>query len=133
MAFLRDELTDARKNAAVAQLAPIAAELGGSLAQLAIAWLMHDSKSIPILGARTAALLAALAIAGCGKQEAAADDQADEDHSADQDPAGERSQRAVGACMPLMHALCFYRCYSHGVSSRPCPRLFDADQIRQPV
>ncbi|MEK8051524.1 aldo/keto reductase [Ideonella sp. DXS22W] len=38
MAFLRDGLTDAAKNAAVAQLAPIAAELGGSTAQLAIAW-----------------------------------------------------------------------------------------------
>jgi aryl-alcohol dehydrogenase-like predicted oxidoreductase len=38
MAFLREELTDAKKNAAVAQLAPIAAELGGTLAQLAIAW-----------------------------------------------------------------------------------------------
>ena len=38
MAFLRDGLTDAAKNAAVAQLAPIAAELGGTLAQLAIAW-----------------------------------------------------------------------------------------------
>ncbi len=38
MAFLRDGLTDAAKNAAVAQLAPVAAELGGSTAQLAIAW-----------------------------------------------------------------------------------------------
>lgn len=38
MAFLRDGLTDAAKNAAVAKLAPIAAELGGSTAQLAIAW-----------------------------------------------------------------------------------------------
>jgi voltage-dependent potassium channel beta subunit len=38
MAFLRDGLTDAAKNAAVAQLEPIAAELGGSVAQLAIAW-----------------------------------------------------------------------------------------------
>jgi len=38
MAFLREELTDTKKNAAVAQLAPIAAELGGTLAQLAIAW-----------------------------------------------------------------------------------------------
>jgi voltage-dependent potassium channel beta subunit len=38
MAFLRDGLTDARRNAAVAQLEPIAAELGGTLAQLAIAW-----------------------------------------------------------------------------------------------
>ena len=38
MAFLRDGLTDAAKNAAVGQLEPIAAELGGTLAQLAIAW-----------------------------------------------------------------------------------------------
>jgi voltage-dependent potassium channel beta subunit len=38
MAFLRDGLTDAAKNAAVARLEPIAAELGGTVAQLAIAW-----------------------------------------------------------------------------------------------
>jgi hypothetical protein len=38
MAFLRDGLTDAAKNKAVAALAPIAAELGGTMAQLAIAW-----------------------------------------------------------------------------------------------
>jgi voltage-dependent potassium channel beta subunit len=38
MAFLRDGLLHAEKNAAVAQLAPIAAELGCTLAQLAIAW-----------------------------------------------------------------------------------------------
>lgn len=38
MAFLRDGLLDPAKNAAVAQLEPIAAELGGTLAQLAIAW-----------------------------------------------------------------------------------------------
>ena len=38
MAFLREGLTDAAKNAAIAQLAPLAAELGGTLAQLAIAW-----------------------------------------------------------------------------------------------
>lgn len=38
MAFLRDGLTHTARNAAVAQLEPIAAELGGSLAQLAIAW-----------------------------------------------------------------------------------------------
>ncbi|MBL0090576.1 MAG: aldo/keto reductase [Ideonella sp.] len=44
MAFLRDELTDAKKNAAVAQLAPIAAELGGTLAQLAIAWVTKNPR-----------------------------------------------------------------------------------------
>ena len=44
MAFLREELTDAKKNAAVAQLAPIAAELGGTLAQLAIAWITKNPR-----------------------------------------------------------------------------------------
>lgn len=38
MGFLRDGLTDAAKNAAVAELAPIARELGATTAQLAIAW-----------------------------------------------------------------------------------------------
>jgi voltage-dependent potassium channel beta subunit len=38
MAFLREQLTHAERNAALAQLEPIAAELGGTLAQLAIAW-----------------------------------------------------------------------------------------------
>ncbi len=38
MAWMRDRLTDAQKNAAVAQLQPIAAALGGNVAQLAIAW-----------------------------------------------------------------------------------------------
>ncbi len=38
MAFLRDGLGDAAKNAAVAKLKPIADELGGTVAQLAIAW-----------------------------------------------------------------------------------------------
>jgi voltage-dependent potassium channel beta subunit len=38
MAFLRDGLADAARNAAVARLRPIADELGGTLAQLAIAW-----------------------------------------------------------------------------------------------
>ncbi len=42
MAFLRDGLTDAAKNAAVAELEPIAAELGGTLAQLAIAWVAKN-------------------------------------------------------------------------------------------
>ena len=44
MAFLRDGLTDAAKNAAIAQLAPIAADLGGSLAQLAIAWVTKNPR-----------------------------------------------------------------------------------------
>jgi voltage-dependent potassium channel beta subunit len=38
MAFLRDGLTNPAKNAAVEQLAPIADECGGTLAQLAVAW-----------------------------------------------------------------------------------------------
>ena len=44
MAFLRDGLTDPRKNAAVAQLEPVAAELGCTLAQLAIAWAAHHPR-----------------------------------------------------------------------------------------
>lgn len=52
MAFLRDGLTDAAKNAAVAQLEPIAAELGGSLAQLALAWVASNPRvSSVIMGA----------------------------------------------------------------------------------
>ena len=51
-AFLREGLTDARKNAAVAQLAPIAAELGCTLAQLAIAWAANNPRvSTVITGA----------------------------------------------------------------------------------
>ena len=42
MASFREGLTDATKNAAVAQLEPIAAELGGSLPQLAIAWVARN-------------------------------------------------------------------------------------------
>jgi voltage-dependent potassium channel beta subunit len=52
MAFLRDGLTDAAKNAAVAQLEPIATELGGSLAQLALAWVASNPRvSSVIMGA----------------------------------------------------------------------------------
>ena len=52
MAFLRDGLTSPAKNAAVAQLAPIAAELGGSTAQLALAWAArHPRVSSVITGA----------------------------------------------------------------------------------
>lgn len=52
MAFLRDGLTDAAKNAAVARLEPIAAELGGSLAQLALAWAAANPRvSSVIMGA----------------------------------------------------------------------------------
>ena len=52
MAFLREGLTDAAKNAAVAQLAPIATELGGSTAQLALAWVAANPRvSSVIMGA----------------------------------------------------------------------------------
>ncbi len=43
-AFLRDGLTHPARNAAVAQLAPIAAELGASTAQLAIAWATQNPR-----------------------------------------------------------------------------------------
>ncbi|MEO8922049.1 MAG: aldo/keto reductase, partial [Caldimonas sp.] len=42
MAFLADGLTDPARNAAVAKLEPIAAELGATLAQLAIAWVAKN-------------------------------------------------------------------------------------------
>jgi aryl-alcohol dehydrogenase-like predicted oxidoreductase len=58
MAFLRDGLTDAPKNAAVAALAPIAAELGGNTAQLAIAWVASSPRvSSVITGASRLAQL----------------------------------------------------------------------------
>jgi voltage-dependent potassium channel beta subunit len=51
-AFLREGLTDPARNAAVAQLAPIAAELGGTLAQLALAWCLKNPRvSTVITGA----------------------------------------------------------------------------------
>lgn len=52
MGWLRDGLTDPDKNAAVAQLEAVAAELGGTVAQLAIAWVNHNPRvSTVILGA----------------------------------------------------------------------------------
>jgi voltage-dependent potassium channel beta subunit len=58
MAYLRDGLTDPAKNAAVAELAPIAKELGGNLAQLAIAWVAHNPRvSTVITGASKMAQL----------------------------------------------------------------------------
>lgn len=52
MEFLRDGLLDEKKNAAVAALEPIAAELGGTLAQLAIAWVVKNPRvSTVITGA----------------------------------------------------------------------------------
>lgn len=44
MAFLRDGLTHEAKNAAVARLQPLAAELGATLAQLAIAWVAKNPR-----------------------------------------------------------------------------------------
>ena len=52
MAFLVDGLTDKAKNDAVAALEPIARDLGGNLAQLAIAWVNRNPRvSTVILGA----------------------------------------------------------------------------------
>jgi voltage-dependent potassium channel beta subunit len=52
MAFLRESLLDKQKNAAVALLAPIAQELGCTLAQLALAWVAHNPQvSTVITGA----------------------------------------------------------------------------------
>lgn len=49
MGFLRDGLTSPAKNAAVASLAPIAAELGGSVAQLALAWAAHNPRVTSVI------------------------------------------------------------------------------------
>ena len=58
MGFLVKGLTDPDKNAAVAKLEPIAAELGVTLAQLAIAWCAHNPRvSTVITGASTIAQL----------------------------------------------------------------------------
>ena len=52
MAFLRDGLLDPAKNKAVAELEGLAAELGGNVAQLAIAWVNKNPRvSTVILGA----------------------------------------------------------------------------------
>jgi voltage-dependent potassium channel beta subunit len=58
MGFLTKSLTDAAKNAAVARLEPIAADLGATLAQLAIAWVAKNPRvSSVITGASTLAQL----------------------------------------------------------------------------
>jgi voltage-dependent potassium channel beta subunit len=58
MGFLTKSLTDAAKNAAVAKLEPIAADLGATLAQLAIAWVAKNPRvSTVITGASTLAQL----------------------------------------------------------------------------
>lgn len=52
MAFLRDNLLSPEKNAAVEKLEAIARDLGGTVAQLAIAWVNHNPRvSTVILGA----------------------------------------------------------------------------------
>ena len=58
MAFLRDGLTHPAKNATVKQLEPIAAELGGSVAQMALAWVAKNPRvSSVITGASKLAQL----------------------------------------------------------------------------
>ena len=60
MSFLAPGLTDAAKNAAVARLEPIAAELGATVAQLAIAWAAKNPRvSTVITGASSLAQLQA--------------------------------------------------------------------------
>ncbi|MBV8470115.1 MAG: aldo/keto reductase [Burkholderiaceae bacterium] len=52
MSWLREQLLDERKNAAVAELSTLAAELGGNVAQLALAWVNRNPRvSTVILGA----------------------------------------------------------------------------------
>ena len=59
MSFLRDSLTDKQKNAAVAKLDELASDLGGSVAQLAIAWVIKNPNvSSAILGASKPSQLA---------------------------------------------------------------------------
>jgi voltage-dependent potassium channel beta subunit len=59
-AWMRETLVDPAKNAAVAQLEPIAAELGCTLAQLAIAWAARNPRvSTVITGASQVAQLQA--------------------------------------------------------------------------
>ncbi len=58
MGFLTKSLTDTAKNAAVGKLEPIAADLGATLAQLAIAWVAKNPRvSTVITGASTLAQL----------------------------------------------------------------------------
>jgi voltage-dependent potassium channel beta subunit len=58
MGFLKDGLTDPNRNAAVAKLSELASELGGSVAQLAIAWVNRNPRvSSVILGASRPAQL----------------------------------------------------------------------------
>ncbi len=60
MSFLVKGLTDPERNAVVAKLEPIAAELGVTMAQLAIAWCAHNPRvSTVITGASTIAQMRA--------------------------------------------------------------------------
>ena len=49
MGFLQDGLSHPARNAAVAQLAPLAAELGASVAQLALAWAAHQPRVTSVI------------------------------------------------------------------------------------
>jgi aryl-alcohol dehydrogenase-like predicted oxidoreductase len=54
-AFLKDSVTDAKKNATVTELAAVAAELGATLAQTALAWCLKNPRvSSVITGASRA-------------------------------------------------------------------------------
>jgi voltage-dependent potassium channel beta subunit len=58
MSWMREQLQDPARNAAVAELEKIAAELGGNVAQLAIAWVNRNPRvSTVILGASKLAQL----------------------------------------------------------------------------
>ncbi len=58
MSWMREQLQDQAKNAAVAELEKVAAELGGNVAQLAIAWVNRNPRvSTVILGASKAGQL----------------------------------------------------------------------------
>jgi voltage-dependent potassium channel beta subunit len=58
LSFLRDGLTDKNKNAVVAKLEELAHDLGGTVAQLAIAWVINNPNvSSAILGASKPAQL----------------------------------------------------------------------------
>jgi len=58
VSFLRDGLLDAQKNAAVGEFEAIARQLGCSVAQLALAWVVHNPRvSTAILGASRLAQL----------------------------------------------------------------------------
>jgi voltage-dependent potassium channel beta subunit len=49
LSFLREQLTDKAKNAAVAELATLAAELGASVGQLAIAWVSKNPRVTSVI------------------------------------------------------------------------------------